>query len=135
MNRSDELIQKAMGRGLTMSERQELRESYNWEQGQKEKSRNGLKDSVKNFKDDTDPLNMPRHRMAGKCADFIECPIDFKCRNYNTAHLKCVNCILHETDEVCMKAELHSEKNFGMLFGNRKRERIDLDDKGQERIR
>lgn len=134
MKYSDEILMKSQQRGLTMSERMELREAYNWEKAQDDKSVNSLSRSVKEFKDEEGLKDLPRYRMIGKCAEFIECPIDFKCRNYNSSHIKCVNCVLHETEEVCMKPELHNERNFNMLYAKRQRERIDLDDINSKRV-
>jgi len=127
MKRSDEILEKAFaaGRGLTTSERHELRESYKWEQDEGERDRTKMQDSIKKFDGDVDKLNRPRHRMQGKCMSFVECPIDYKCRNYNPAFLKCVNCPLLETDDVCMKKDIHNERNFEMLI---KPGRVDLDE-------
>ncbi|MEC1657207.1 hypothetical protein P9D81_20375 [Bacillus haynesii] len=71
-----------------------------------------------------DMLNLPRHRMYGKCVDFVECPIDYKCHNYNSSYVKCQNCPLHETDDICKKKNIHHSKSFNMMIS---RERIDLD--------
>lgn len=125
MKHSDKILQKSFGRGLTVSERQELREAYNYEQLEDQKSRDAITKSVKDFKDDKNALDLPRHRMYGKCPSFLECPFDFKCRNYNPAYVACVNCVLHETDDVCRKPHLHHDKSFNMLIS---RERIDLDE-------
>ncbi|HZG71048.1 MAG TPA: hypothetical protein VEY51_05850 [Chondromyces sp.] len=73
-----------------------------------------------------DMLNLPRHRMYGKCLDFEECPIDYKCRNYNSTYMKCVNCELVKTGEICQKKHIHNPETFNMMIS---RERIDLDDK------
>ena len=126
MKYSDEILSKSFSqqRGLSVSERQELRESYLYEQQQDDRSRGQMAQTIKDFNDDKDTLNMPRHRMHGKCLSFKECPIDYKCRAYNPSRLACRNCELHETEEVCMKPELHNEKNLAMIMS---RERIDLD--------
>lgn len=124
MKRSDEIIQNSFGRTLTASERHELREVYNWEQKQDEQVRGKVRQSVKDFKDDKNNLNMPRHRMHYKCPSFRECPIDYKCRSFNPAHLACINCELHETDDICKKDTIHTERNYSMIIS---RERIDLD--------
>ncbi len=126
MDRSDELVGKAFEKGLSKSERHELREAYLWEQAEDQKSRDKLKESVEGFRDEHNVLDIPRHRMHGRCPSFMECPIDFKCRNYNEAIIACQNCELHETDEICMKPHLHNETNFNMILS---RERIDLDGK------
>jgi hypothetical protein len=125
MKRSDEIIQQASSRGLTMSERHELREAYNHEQSEKGKVVSKVERSVKEFKDNTkDPLNMPRHRMQHKCPSFQECPIDYKCRNYSSSIIACVNCVLNDTDDICKKPELHNDKGFNLIIS---RERIVLD--------
>jgi len=61
-----------------------------------------------------DMLNKPMHLVD--CADFVECPIDFKCRNYNPTYVKCVQCPLHEIGGICHKKELHNEKAFDKLI-------------------
>ncbi|MCD7910919.1 hypothetical protein KC480_05190 [Bacillus velezensis] len=71
-----------------------------------------------------DMLNLPRHRMYDKCADFVECPIDYKCHNFNPSYLKCLKCPLLETDDICRKKDIHHSKTFNMMIS---RERIDLD--------
>lgn len=128
---SDLVLERAAleGRGLTRSERQELREAYNWEQEQATRTGDTLARSVKDFKDNTmNPLDLPRHRVASKCQAFLECPIDFKCRNFNSSYIACRGCTLNETDDVCKKPHLHNDRTFNMLI---KRDRIDLD--GQEK--
>lgn len=124
MKRSDEILAKSQERALTKSERRELREAYNHEQLEDEKSRSKLGDSVHSFKDEVN-LNQPRHRMRGKCASFIECPFDFKCRNYNPTYIKCLNCELNETDDICKKPRLHNEHYYNQLII---RERVNLDE-------
>lgn len=128
MKLSDEILARSFqeGRGLTPSERGELREAYLWEQSEDKKTHSKIEKSVREFRDGKDPLNMPRHRMHGKCTSFVECPIDLKCRNYNSAYIACRNCELHETDDICMKTDLHNEQNFNMFLA---RERIELDGK------
>jgi hypothetical protein len=125
MKYSDEILERMrkQGRGLTASERHELREAYLHEQQTDERHRDNLRRSVKDFKDQSDPLNMPRHQV--NCPDFVECQFDFKCRNYSSTYVKCQNCILHETDGICFKDRIHTEKAFNMMIT---RGRIDLDD-------
>ena len=77
-----------------------------------------------------DMLNLPRHRIYGKCVDFEECPIDYKCRNYNPTYMKCVNCELAKTDDICKKRDIHHPDTFNMMIA---RERIDLDEIEQKR--
>jgi hypothetical protein len=125
MKRSDEILQNAFGRGLSMSERMELREAYNWEQSQDDKVRNTVESSVKNFKDNNhDPLNMPRHRVLPKFPHMQECPFCFKMRGYNTAYLSERNYMEENPDDFCMKPHIHNERNFNKMIT---RERIDLD--------
>ena len=127
MKRSDEILKVAFdqGRGLNTGERMELREAYADELKESERTSSKIAQSTKEFKDQTDMLNMPRHRVYGKCLDFTECPIDFKCRSYNSSYVKCANCILQETDDICMKKEIHTPANLSMFL---QRERIDLDE-------
>lgn len=128
MKYSDQLLQRAFGegRGLTTSERHELREAYLWEQAEDEKVRSKLSDSVKNFRDEQDPLNMPRHRVLSKFPHMTECPFCFKIRGYNTAVLSERNYMEDHPDDFCMKPHIHNERNFAMMIT---RERIDLDGK------
>lgn len=125
MKRSDEILQQAFGRGLTMSERQELRESYNHEQNQGDKTNDVMRKSVKDFKDDNG-LDKPRHRLLNKFPNLTECPICYRMRGYNTAHVAERNYMEDHPDDFCMKTEIHSERNFNMIMS---RERIDLDGK------
>jgi hypothetical protein len=73
-----------------------------------------------------DMLNLPRHQIQNKCMNFEECPIDYKCRNYNSTYTQCRTCVLHKTDGICQKKHIHTTKAFNMMIS---RERIDLDDK------
>ena len=116
IKRSDEILLKAEqeGRGLTKSERHELREAYVWEKEEERKSGDKLKRRAEEFKEE-DTL-LPRHIMQGKCAWFAECPLDFKCRNYDPKYVKCVNCPLHATEGICHKRELHNDKNIAMMI-------------------
>jgi hypothetical protein len=75
-----------------------------------------------------DMLNLPRHQT--NCPNFVECPLDYKCRNYNPTYIACVNCKLHEIDGICHKNEIHNEATFAFMIS---RERIDLDDKQQNK--
>lgn len=124
MKRSDEILQKAFGRGLTMSERMELREAYNWEQSQDDSSRHQIKRSVKEYKDDKDALNMPRHRVLNKFPHMRECPICFRMTGYNTAVIKEARYMEQYPDDFCMKPQIHNERSYEMMIT---RERIDLD--------
>lgn len=126
MKRSDEILQKAFGRGLTMSERMELREAYNWEQSQDDKARSSMERSVKEYKDDTNPLDMPRHRVLPKFPHMQECPICFRMRGYNTSNVRESYYMEQHPDDFCMKPNIHNEKTFAMMIA---RERIDLDGK------
>lgn len=127
MKRSDEILQKAFGRGLTMSERMELREAYNWEQSQDDSSRHKMERSVKEYKDnDRDPLSMPRHRVLPKFPHMRECPICFRMIGYNTASVRESNYMNNHPDDFCMKPNIHNEKTFTMMIS---RERIVLDGK------
>lgn len=126
MKYSDEIIER-MGkeqRTLTKHERSELREAYLWEKEEEAKNNSTLAQSVRDFKDEKDPLNMPRHRVHTKCQAFLECPIDYKCRSYDSSYMACRSCTLAETDDVCRKPHIHNERTFNMLI---KRDRIDLD--------
>lgn len=124
MKRSDEILKKASNenRGLTRSERGELREAYLWEKQEGERLKHRIQQYQKEFKENHDLL--PRHIMYGKCANFQECPLDFKCRNYNPAYIKCVNCILHEMDGICTK-DIHNPTTYNIMI---RRGRIDLDE-------
>jgi hypothetical protein len=127
MKRSDEILQKAFGRGLTMSERVELREAYNWEQSQDDSARHHMKESVKDFKDNTnDQLNMPRHRVLPKFPHMQECPFCFKMRGYNLSSISERNYMDRNPDDFCMKTSIHTEKAMNIMIS---RERIDLDAK------
>ncbi len=121
---SDEILQRAFqeNRSLTDRERHDLREAYLWEQAEDEKGRNKLVQSVKEFQGDQGK-ELPRHRV--NCPSFVECPIDYKCRNFNPSNQQCWSCELYKSDDVCLKPEIHNDKNFQMIFS---RERIDLDD-------
>ncbi|PVC75115.1 hypothetical protein C2I27_04310 [Priestia megaterium] len=102
-------------------EREEMRLQYEQEK-LKEVS---IKANKRDIYSKEDMLNLPRHQMYAKCTDFVECPIDYKCRNFNSSYMKCQNCELHKTDSVCMKPHIHTEKALNMMIS---RERIDLDD-------
>lgn len=124
---SDQILERAAleGRGLTKSERGELREAYLHEQNEKDKQTSMLQKSMQDFKDNTfDPINMPRHKVAYTCPNFVECPIDYKCRAYDPKYVACNNCVLHETDDVCKKPHIHTERAFNMMI---KPGRVDLD--------
>jgi len=69
-----------------------------------------------------DKLNLPRHYT--NCPNFLECPFDYKCRNYNPTYIACVNCKLHEIDGICYKKDIHNEFTFAYMIS---REKIDLD--------
>ncbi|PGC56698.1 hypothetical protein COM24_07755 [Bacillus toyonensis] len=70
-------------------------------------------------------LDLPRHRIYGKCRYFEECPIDYKCRSYDSSHVKCQNCELVKTDSVCMKKHIHNPPIFEKMIA---RETIDADE-------
>jgi hypothetical protein len=121
MKYSDEILSRSQERGLTKHERHELVESYKHEQAEDNKTRGQLARSVKEFKDTQ--TDLPRNRT--NCPSFKECPIDFKCINYDSRFVACHNCTLHETDDICQKPNLHNEKTFSMMIT---RERIELNE-------
>lgn len=116
MLRSDEILAKADSeqRGLTRSERMELREAYLWEKEEDKKGVDTFKRNVENSREEETVL--PRHMMQGKCSWFAECPLDFKCRNYDSKYVRCQNCPLHKTEGICHKRELHNERNIAMMM-------------------
>lgn len=130
IKRSDEILWNASkeNRSLTKSERYELREAYVWEKQEESRNSYRLKQTAENFKEEI--IILPRHIMQGRCASFIECPLDFKCRNYDPKYIKCLNCSLHETDGICHKRELHNEKNIAMMI-TRPRLEIESDKDGE----
>ncbi len=115
----DDLIQKAYGGGLSASDRREMMEQYKVGQ-MKQESFKAPKGKVLT-KDD--PLNMPRHQVHGKCASFHECPLCFKCRNFNSSHSSCRSCVLFEEGKIC-NTEKHNEKVLNFMI---RRPRVDLD--------
>jgi hypothetical protein len=121
MKRSDEILQRAFkeNRGLTKSERYELREAYLHEQAQ----RQTIRFDKNTILGKEDMMNLPRHQMAYKCADFHECPLCYKCRNFNPRYAKCMSCQLYKEGKIC-KTSLHTERAIEMMIV---RERIDLD--------
>ncbi|MBR2245626.1 hypothetical protein [Oceanobacillus profundus] len=99
-------------------DRDALREQY-------EKTRIKRVDLNANSRDvygNEDMMNLPRHQT--NCPSFVECPIDYKCRNYNPTYVACVTCPLHKTDGICHKKELHNEKTYNMIIT---RQRVDID--------
>ena len=125
MNRSDEILKKASDekRGLTKSERHELREAYAWEKQEESRNSNRIKRAAEQSKDDNGLL--PRNIVSGKCSWFMECPLDFKCRAYDPKFVRCQNCVLHESEGICHKKELHTEKNIAMMI---RRPSVDMDE-------
>jgi|SRR5579875_1305987 len=122
MERSDEILQKAFtsGRGLTRSERGELREAYLYEQEQKQSRKISLDKKTVISKEDM--LNLPRHKV--NCPDFEECPLDYKCRNFNPKYMKCQNCILNQDGQIC-NTKLHTHEVLSVFI---KRSRVNLDE-------
>lgn len=102
--------------------RQMMREEYQRTQMKEVNIRAGKKERYGK----ENMLNLPRHHIYGKCVDFEECPIDYKCRNYNSTYVKCQNCILVQMDSICKKQHLHNPPIFEKMIS---RERIDLDGK------
>jgi hypothetical protein len=115
-----------------MTDKQKMLRSYEQrEQLRYEYQRDQMKEvNIKANKRDIygkeDMLNLPRHQIYTHCTDFVECPIDYKCRNFDSTYAKCRSCVLHETDGICKKKHIHTEKVFNMMIS---RERIDLDAK------
>lgn len=68
-----------------------------------------------------DPLNLPRHRT--NCLWFEECPLCYKCRNYDSKYVKCLTCNLNKTDGICHKRNIHTPEAFAMMIT---RERIEV---------
>lgn len=123
MSYSDEILLRSQQRGLTRSERHELREAYLWEQKEKDSVAHKMQHSVKTFGGKLEK-DMPRHRVLHKFPHMQECPICFKIRGYNEAVVKEYNYMQDNPDDFCMKPQLHHDKSFNMMIT---RERIDLD--------
>lgn len=115
-----------MNEKAKMMKSYEQREQLRYEYQRDQMKEVTLKANKRDIYGKEDMLNLPRHEMANKCADFVECPIDYKCRNFDSTYIKCQNCVLHETDGICQKKHIHTEKAFNMMIA---RERIDLDGK------
>lgn len=84
-------------------------------------------DGRKNIAKDSEDHRKPRHMT--NCPSFVECAFDYKCRNYDSSIMACVNCKLHEVNGICHKKELHTDANMSKLIT---RPRIDLDAHLQE---
>lgn len=123
---SDHLLDKAFepGRTLTRSERQELREAYLYEEQEKERHVHRVQESVKQFKDELDPLNMPRHRTLHRFPYLTECPLCFKMKGIDLSRVKESLYFDHHPEDFCMKPHLHNDKTYHLLI---RRPRIDLD--------
>jgi len=115
------MLDKIYKGGLTQSQRHELVEQYKEEQIKtvNVKAKKGV-DLSKH-----DKLNMPRHQVAGYCTAFEECPLCYKCRNFNSAHIACQKCVLNQEGLLCKK-DVHTESVLNRMI---RRERIDLDEK------
>ncbi|CDQ41775.1 hypothetical protein [Virgibacillus salexigens] len=110
---------------MNETERRILREQYL-------KNRVTRVDAKVNNKDvlgKEDMLNRPRHQT--NCPSFRECPIDYKCLNYNPTYLECRNCTLHEADGICHKKDIHNDRVFEMMIT---RPRLDLDAENEKRM-
>lgn len=125
MLRKQELLFKAQTEGLSIKERQELRELELWEQKQIQRAQSSLEQSVQEFEDEYDVLNTPRHRAEENNIRFDECPICRKNRNRNSTLLREYNYMQRHPEDYCMKPELHNDKVFALFV---QRERIDLDE-------
>lgn len=100
--------------------REDMRDEYERDRIKRSTATIGLKD---NFSKE-DVMNKPRHLT--NCPSFQECAIDYKCRNYDSQFLMCQMCVLHETNGICFKKDLHTDKNMSKLLT---RERVVLDGK------
>jgi hypothetical protein len=107
------------GGGLTKAERAEIRERYLAEQMRSET----IKMNKRTVIGKEDMLNLPRHKVVHQCSAFQECPLCYKCRNYDSSHMACRQCILAQEKLLC-NTQLHTEQVLNMMV---KRERIDLD--------
>jgi hypothetical protein len=115
----DDILSRIARGNLTESDRRELVEQYKAEQMKV----NHYKAKKGEVLSKEDMLNLPRHKMWGKCLAFQECPLCFKCRNYDPSHLACRNCELNKEGLIC-NTQKHNEKVLNMMI---RRERIDLD--------
>lgn len=71
-----------------------------------------------------DMLNLPRHQAEDHgCFNMDECPLCYKCRNFNSTYAKCRSCPLAKDGLLC-KTNLHTPQVLAMMI---KRPRIDLD--------
>lgn len=107
------------GEKLTQEDREQLKEEYLKERI----TQVNVEAKRRHVYGKEDMLNLPRH--IKNCPRFLECPIDYKCRAYDSTYQECRDCILHEYNGICHKKELHNEKIFNMMIT---RERIDLDE-------
>ncbi|GAK42093.1 hypothetical protein TCA2_4585 [Paenibacillus sp. TCA20] len=114
-----DFMEKAYQGGLTESDRREMLEQYKAGM-MKQESFKAPKGKVLSKED---PLNMPRHQVYGECIRFHECPLCFKCRNFNSSDSECRSCILFEEGSIC-NTEKHNEKILNMMI---RRQRVDLD--------
>ncbi|SFJ65494.1 hypothetical protein SAMN02799624_05401 [Paenibacillus sp. UNC496MF] len=112
-------LHKAQTEGLTNSERHEIRERYLAEQVKT----NTFKMDKRTVLGKEDMMNLPRHKVHGYCSAFQECPLCYKCRNYDSSHQACRDCVLTEEKLHC-NTQLHNERVLNVMI---KRERIDLD--------
>lgn len=103
-------------------ERMMLREQYNQDRIKRVDVQAKKQDNYSK----EDPLNKPRHHT--NCPSFSECPICYKCNNYNPTYVACLNCPLHKEDGVCHKKEIHNERIYNMMIA---REKIEVN--GEEK--
>lgn len=68
---------------------------------------------------DADNLEINQDKIFPKdrvnCPMFEECLFDFGCRAFDPKYLKCQNCTLNQTGDVCSNKALHNEATFGAL--------------------
>jgi|GEM_PF-3288113 len=114
-----DFLQKAYQGNLSATDRRDMLEQYKAGQ-MKQETFKAPKGKVLSKED---PLNMPRHQVYGECIRFHECPLCFKCRNFNSSNMECRSCILYEEGSIC-NTEKHNEKVLNMMI---RRQRIDLD--------
>lgn len=85
----------------------EIREEYhNTKTGQQVLDADQL-----DFKAEAD---FPKDRV--NCPMFEECAFDFGCRAYDPKYIKCENCTLAKTGDICTNKKLHNEQTFTALI-------------------
>ncbi len=115
----DDFIKKAYAGGLSKTDRRDMVEQYKAE----EMKVQNIKAPKGKVLSKEDPLNMPRHKVYNDHICFVECPLCFKCRNFDSSKAECMGCVLFDEALICNTFK-HNDKVLNMMI---RRERIDLD--------